>query len=154
MDTKILNEAQRPSKTFKKWLTRVQDIKTPWSENDIIYFRKYIGSSGGATTTQRDMLLDAFTGDYSITADQTTKGINYLMKVAYRLNGEVRQTKDMPFGERELAIIKDFKEFRFIGVHNASQNAYRFYLPIYEVVSNSNGSFEYTCNMGLIQVIG
>ncbi len=147
----------KKSKTFNKWLTRVQDNETPWSENDIIYFRKAVGSSGLKSNDERDELRGAFNSDegYKITENQTSKGINYLKNTIYKANGSLRNTiKSRAFGLREKAIIDNFSHFLFTDIHNGSSNYYEFYLPVYRVIAKNGSYFEYTTNMGQMVVTG
>lgn len=48
------------SKAFKKWVARIEDTTTPWSEQDIIYFRKAVGSSGIKDIAERELLRRMF----------------------------------------------------------------------------------------------
>ena len=147
MNIEVLNHMIKPGRTFKKWLKRVQDDKTPWTENEIIYFRKFIrGGEHGR------YLLSLFKQEYSITQEQTIKGIEYLRNTVFKKNGKFRNTKNMPFGEREIDIIKDFKEFKFVALYPIGYAAY--YLPVYRVIDNQGNSFEYTTDMGRMEVTG
>lgn len=143
------------SKTFTRWLKRVQDVATPWTENEIIYFRKAIGSSSTITDEQRQQLRAIFDGhEYDITPDQTTKGIEYLINSVWTKAMKPRRTaKAKVFGERERDIIANFYEFKFVGLQNVSQNSYRFYVPVYRVVAQDGSSFEYTTNMGHMEIV-
>jgi len=147
------------NKTFRKWVDRVLDFQTPWSENDIIYFRKAIGYSGIKNANLRRALKCAFNAvlerlSYAITPEQTTKGIEYLKFRTFKRNGDMRQAKSNPFGAREANIIKNFSHFEFCGVHNPNGfSGYEFYLPIYKVVARDGSSFEYTTNMGNMEVL-
>ena len=148
MNIEVLNHMIKPGRTFKKWLKRVQDDKTPWTENEIIYFRKFI-----RTSEQRKYLLSLFKEEYSITKEQTIKGIEYLRNTVFKKNGKFRNTKNMPFGEREIDVIKDFKEFKFVGLSSVSQYTL-YYIPVYRVIDNQGNSFEYTTDMGRMEVTG
>jgi len=141
------------NKTVSKWLKRVRDRETPWTENEIIHFRKFIGRSGYGDEFTRMELCRMFSGPYDITAEQSAKGIDWLKRFAFKADGQPRQTKNMPFAERELNIIRNFHEFKFTGVYNTNQN-YDFYIPVYQVIDKDGNSFEYTTNMGLIEVVG
>lgn len=146
------------SKTFLKWEKRVQDTATPWTENEIIYFRKAVGSSGLKDELERQSLREQFEQrakkGYGITPEQTEKGINYLKNTCFKKNGSLRDTKKrMTFGLREIAIIKDFYEFKFVGIYDASPNHYRFYTPVYRVIDSRGNAFEYTTNMGEMTVV-
>ncbi len=147
-------------KTAKKWSKAI--AKGYLTEDEIIYLRKYLGSSSKANpyvkiaiSAELDAKLDATPNGFPITPEQTNKGITWLREFLWKKNGSARNTKEnRVFGDRERRIIQDFKEFRLKGLTNASQNAYVFYLPIYEVIAEDGSSFEYTTNMGRIEVVG
>ena len=156
MDLNTLGELQKPSKTFKKWLDRVKDHETPWTENDIIFYRKYVGCNGSANKEQKQILKQLFESgiEYSITQDQTEKGLNYIKNKALKKNGKLRNTKNQPFGNREVTIIKNFKEFKFVGLYSASRHN-DFTKPIYKVIAKNGMYFEYIAgSFGDIEVIG
>lgn len=51
-----------------------------------------------------------------ITKEHTAQGISYLKGLAFRKDGSPRQTKSMPFGTRELEVLRTFKYFRLVGL--------------------------------------
>jgi len=133
-------------KTYNKWLARILDKRTPWTEQDIIFFRKAVKE----VSLEADRLRIKFEQKcpikgYHITAEQTEKGLNYIRKLAFSSNGKLRHTKDNPFNDREAAIIADFYEFRFVGLAQMPPYYGSFYFtaPIYRVVGNNGKSFEY-----------
>ena len=101
------------NKTFEKYMNRINDKKTPWSETDIKYFRKAVGSCSSLPLELRKQLWEAFnnqeTIEYKITKEQSATGIEYLKRKAFKANGQPRNTKDYQYGERELHIIKTTK---------------------------------------------
>jgi len=133
------------SKSFDKWLKRIQDDKTAWTENEIRYFRKQIGSSSTLTSEQKRELINGFRGPYQITEEQSKTGIEYLRRKAFKTNGKPRNTKDYPFSDHELAIIKDFERFEFWSIYDASNSwgGCTWYLPVYRVYSKSGEFFDY-----------
>jgi hypothetical protein len=149
MDLQLLNEMTKPNKTFNKWFKRVQDNQTPWTENEIIYFRKYLRSN----PDKYSILMDSFKSEYSITSEQTKKGYDYIYNTCFKKNGELRETRDMPFGNREAEIIKNFKEFRFVGLNDIGFQ-HQFYLPVYKVIAKDGTYFEYTTNIGVMEIVG
>lgn len=147
------------NKTFRKWSKRVLDYETPWTENEIIYFRKALGSSGFKDRELAKVLLNAFENvlsrvSYKITPEQTDKGIAYIKNACFRRNGTLRRAKTNPFGQREAEIILNFSHFEFVGLNNTSFTGYAFYVPIYKVVARDGSSFEYTTNMGRMEIVG
>lgn len=147
-------QLQKVNKTYLKWLDRILNTKTPWTENEIIYFRKYLGTLAHNNQLLFKSLKSEFDriGLYSITQEQSLKGINWLNKYAFKSNGQLRNAKGMVFGNREASIIKQFKEFRFTGLHPIG-HSWTYFAPIYEVIAIDGRSFEYSTNMGQIEVI-
>jgi hypothetical protein len=150
MDLQLLSEMTKPNKTFNKWFKRVQDNQTPWTENEIIYFRKYLR----ANPDKYNVLMDSFKSEYSITPEQTKKGYDYIYNTCFKKNGELRETKDMPFGVLEANVIRNFKEFRFVGLNSIGLLNHDFYLPVYKVIAQDGTYFEYTVNIGQMEVVG
>lgn len=145
-------------KTVAKWENRVSDKETPWTENEIIYFRKFVGSSGCKDEITRKRLINLLdkTSDlvgYNITPEQTQKGINYIKNVAFKKSGEPRNSKQNVFGQFEQRVIKNFYCFKFVGLCNIANNGYAFYVPIYRVLAHDGSWFEYTTNMGRMEVV-
>lgn len=136
------------NKTYDKWLKRVKDRRTPWTENDIIYFRRAVGSSSHMPTQLKQELVRRFqeTAPYRITAAQTAKGLDFLRRKAFRIDGKPRQTADFPFSNYELTIIKTASHFQFVGLANSAYlygGGYTWYLPIYRLYSKSGDYFDY-----------
>lgn len=152
-----VNKGEYMSKTYTKWLNRVNDVLTPWTENEIIYFRKYLGESSSITDDQRHILLDLFNtnSEYNITPEQTNKGIAWLTNTIWTSKGKARSTElARVFGYREKSIVNNFYEFKFVGLQNVSQNSYRFYMPVYRVVAKDGSSFEYVAgSMGTVNIV-
>ena len=140
------------NKTFQKYLQLTKKGHV-WTESEIIYFRKYINGSSPLDADSIEQLINSIEGKtYRITDAQTVKGITWLKNHCFRLDGKVRKgCKLMPF---ELSVIKNFKEFRFVGLWNASDNAYRNYLPIYRTIAKDGSYFDYTFHMGWFRVFG
>ena len=74
----------KQSKAFKKWSNLLDQKATgqPWSENEIIYFRKTLSDTGLKCDKEKQTLLDKFhdimpIDGYNITMEQQDKGINY-----------------------------------------------------------------------------
>jgi hypothetical protein len=139
------------SKTYKKWQNIIDDKQkwsnAPFSEHEVIYLRKAIGSSGLKCIDERYTLLSHFqdtmpeTG-FNITVDHQQKGIDYLRNNTYKKNGTLR--KNNILGSFERGVIDNFKEFKLVDLRNASENSYDFYLPIYRCIAKDGSYFDYT----------
>lgn len=140
-------------KTYKKYLEMTKRGHV-WTEKEIIYFRKYLNGSSPATIDQIENLLASIEGKtYRITQEQNQKGIQWLRNQCFKLNGKVRRScKFKPF---ELDIILNFKEFRFVGLYNVSENSYRNYMPIYRTIAKDGSYFDYVAySFGEFKVLG
>lgn len=158
----LYSDKKVKNKTFAKWLARVLDTTTPWSENDIIYFRKAVGHCGIKDVELRRILVDKFNetvskiGGYDITPDQSNKGLDYIKSVAMRRDGTPSQSKDNCFGAREISIMNDFSKFTFAGLYEQVNGIGEVmgYLPIYETFGTDGNSFEYVgAAKGIMQVV-
>jgi hypothetical protein len=147
------------NKTFRKWSARVLDVDTPWTENEIIYFRKAVNSSSSLPVELRKALKDAFESitneqGYKITSEQTDKGIQYIRNRAFKRNGSLRRAKSNPFNTREAHIINNFSHFEFVGLYDANGNGYmQYYVPVYRVIAKDGTAFEYSTNMGQMEIL-
>lgn len=130
------------SKAYDKWLNRVNDYKTPWTEQEIIYFRKAIGLAGIKDSNLRADLYHSFVdqaGIYNITQEQSEKGRQYLLDKSLKRNGQMR--KGSKLTERELAVLRDPTMIHyFVGLWGIGGH----YLPIYRAQTESEAAFEYT----------
>lgn len=152
MGTKIRNKFES-NKSYVKWLARVKDVKTPWTEEEIIYFRKAVGRSGIKDQELKLDLLYEFNmradaKGYRITFGHDVKGQHYMLSKSLRKDGTLR--KGSKLGYREITILKTLKHHKLVGVRNMvptnftysnMENAY--FLPIYRAVSRSGESFDY-----------
>lgn len=146
------------SKAYVKWLARIQDTDTPWSEQDIVYFRKAIGSSGLSSVSERADLKARFEalavgGSYKIGHGHSNKGATYLLNKSLRKDGARR--KGCKLGERELAVLRDISHHLFVGLYNQGQHIYESYLPVYRAVAADGSTFEYVgATYDLVQIVG
>lgn len=134
------------SKSFKKWLARIEDTKTPWTEHEIIYFRKAIGSSGLKDREEAAMLVSRFErmvhniGGYRITYEQDEKGRLYLLHNSLKQNGQLR--KNNKLGQFEIDVLRNLDFHFFCGLYQM-QAYYEHYLPVYRAVAKDGSYFEY-----------
>ena len=147
---RAVRTSNRISKTASKWLARINDTTTPWSESEIIYFRKAVGYCGLKNVDEREMLLTAFQkkcdaiNGYMITEEQSLKGQHYLLTNTVKKSGQYR--KGAKLGDRELDIMRNLSHHLFVGLYAEYNGAGEVmsYLPIYRAVSIMvSASFEY-----------
>jgi hypothetical protein len=134
------------NKTYQKYLELCGG--KIWTEMQIRSFRSYLAK---LAQEDRENLLAAFSGPYSITLEQTLKGYKYLLNKCFKKNGGIR--KNCPFKKKQLDILKTFKGFEFVGLRDISINSYFHTSPIYKVIGETD-SFEYAAgSFGEIEVI-
>lgn len=83
-----------------------------------------------------------------IAKELSTFGVQWLRKKAFKLNGEPRQGKTQPFGDRELKIIKGFSKYRWVGFHNTQEdygnfNGCKSLTPIWRCYDRKGNYFDY-----------
>ena len=80
---------------------------------------------------------------YSITSEQTTKGLDWLFNLRFTARGKER--KNNPFGYREQSILDDFDRFELAGLYDYSDgyNGFHNFKPMYRVIASDGESFEY-----------
>ena len=98
------------------------------------------------------MLLERFNDSlgvvpFQLEGSQQVKGLTWLHKTQLNSKGDLRSAKDTFIGQHELAIIRDFASFEFVGLRDATSNhisAYKNYVPVYRVNATSGASFDYS----------
>lgn len=130
-----------------------------FTEVELKYFRKLINGSSRLDAITKNDLVQEFEWQANehngirLSKEQQQKGIEWLRKVTYKLNGELRKTQVL--GRIERCIIDEFKYFRCVGLYNLSDNNYDQYVPIYRCIARDGSYFDYICKMwGEIEVIG
>lgn len=145
------------NKTFNKWKdlidTKLKYSNAPWGEKEVVYFRRALGLAG---MKDRDKALELrfyfdevmpFDG-YNITVEHQQKGINYLRDNTFKKNGQLR--KNNIFGQSEIDIINNYKEFKFVGLIDVRG----YYLPIYRCIAENGDYFDYTGTMySMIEIL-
>lgn len=128
------------SKAYLKWEARVNDTTTPWTEQEVIYFRKATGHSGLKDRNERIALQalfrdtighDGFQG-YRITRQHDVKGQAYVISKSERVNGQPR--KGTKFSARELQVFKQLEHHLIVGMY-FPQYGLDCWLPIYRAVA-------------------
>lgn len=139
-------------KTHAKWLKRIRNTRKPFTEGEVRYLKKFLNGISPDDVPAYTTAMSI----YRLTPEQTSKGIAYLRNVAFKKNGQPRNTRSMPFGYRERDIILNFKRFEFLGYVSQNDFCHTLYAPIYRVHSTTGGIyFDYVAGtMGDIEVIG
>ncbi len=140
------------NKTYIKWMRRVEDKQTPWTEDQIIYFRKAVSRCSKMDPTLKDELLRRFQvnvrnyGGYKITPEQTEKGIGYLRLKCFGKRGTTMFFKRNFIGPQGDMICQDFSHFELSGLDSVynGMGEVLCWNPIYKVVAKDGSSFEYT----------
>jgi hypothetical protein len=118
------------------------------TESEIIYLRKALNVSLNYVNEDymyaKELLFKSSEKPRSLSPEHTQKGIEYLNKKLFRLNGQLRRLKVNPFSEREIGIIKNFKKFLFVGLYNNSDNMRKNYVAVYRCVAKNGEWFDYT----------
>lgn len=80
-----------------------------------------------------------------ITPDHSEQGLHYLKGLAFTSKGEQRKTKSMPFQWQDLDVLKNFYEFRLIGLEEVSNSFGEtlFYRQIWRTISVNGSYFDY-----------
>jgi len=133
------------------------------TKTEINSMRKALGHCSRLPSEKKQSIIDAFqnmqnkTLGIKITPEHTEQGINFLKRTAFRTNGAARNTKDYPFSDHDLGVLRNFKEFRLVGLETFT-NVYgniMSYESEWKVKSKSGDSFTYICgHWGKIQITG
>jgi len=138
------------SKIFEKYKTIILD--DTFTESSISSFRSLMNGYKRTNLTDEEReSLDYLFGEnapYSITPEQTTKGLDWLFNLRFTMRGKER--KNNPFGYREQSILDDFDRFELSGLYDVksypitlSVHDKHNYKPIYKVIASDGGYFEY-----------
>lgn len=151
-------------KLVSKYLKLIRSNRM--TKTEINSMRKALGYCSKLSREDKQTILDAFysqvekKGGIKITEEHAAQGLAYLKGLAWTPTGKQRNTKNNPFGVRERAILKEFKEFRLVALreeHNMLGEVMS-YSQVWKTQSKREAYFEYVqCNFGLaksIEVIG
>jgi hypothetical protein len=134
------------TKIFKKYKALILD--DTFTESSITSFRALMNGfkRTNLTDDERETLDFLFENQapYSITPEQTKKGLNWLSAVRFTATGKER--KNNPFGYREETILDSFKRFELTGLYDDYHYPYgdrHNYKPIYRVVADDEAYFDY-----------
>ena len=134
------------TKIFKKYKALI--LNDTFTESSITSFRALMNGfkRTNLTDDERETLDFLFENQapYSITPEQTKKGLNWLSAVRFTATGKER--KNNPFGYREETILDSFKRFELTGLYDDYHYPYgdrHNYKPIYRVVAGDESYFDY-----------
>ena len=82
---------------------------------------------------------------YSISSEQSVFAINWLREKLFKKDGQLKKNTDH-FGHREIEIINNFKEFKFVGFRPLRNGLGQIieYAILYETIDKKGNSFVYT----------
>ena len=133
-------------KTYNKWKdliqTKLKYENAPWSENELIHFRSRLRDSDLGYDLLMEFIKNNPGGGYNITVNHQNKGIEYLRKNTYKLNGKLR--KNNIFGEFERSVIDDYSHFKLVDMYNDGNGFVQYYLPVYRCFDTKGNYFDYT----------
>jgi hypothetical protein len=141
------------NRTLAKYLSLL--MSRNFSEQDICSFRKALNgySRSSLNREDREKLLELFErrAPYRISREQTLKGIAWLQRYCFKLDGSPRKRKDSPFESAHLEVIRNFSRFEFVGLKDLrADNPYSLslnfhqYIPIYRVIARDGSYFDYS----------
>lgn len=121
-------------RTYMKWLARVRDADTPWSENEIIYFRKWVRRNmNKASELAASFARIAGGNGYRITDTQSERGRLYLLGKSLRRNGGKRA--GCRLGDFELRVLRNLLEHRLVGIDDRG--------AVYRAIATTGEWFDY-----------
>lgn len=82
---------------------------------------------------------------------QVNKGFKWLMNLYVSPTGKIRSSN--PYGYREIAVLKSFKDIRIIDYYDSGNQFVKFYVPYYRVIGGY-GTFDYCVYGGIIHILG
>ena len=135
------------TKIFKKYKAII--LNDTFTESSITSFRALMNGFKRTNLTDEERLtlfcIFENQAPYSITPEQTKKGLNWLSAVRFTTTG--RERKRSPFGYREETILDDFKRFELTGLYDDSyyplHDDLHNFKPIYRVIANDKTYFDY-----------
>jgi hypothetical protein len=108
----------------------------------------------GTPDPQQEIILNGLREEYDITTEQTEKGLNWLRRKLLKNNGEARNGALDIVSEDEIEILRNYKEFKFVGFEKvdgkrtpSGYTTYRSggnYFSIWRVVDINGDYFDYT----------
>lgn len=131
-------------KTLEKYKALIN--RKVWSEQEIISFRSMLRRENSDVSQQ---ILSEFRKrtPYKITRMHSIKGLDWLKRVCFKANGEIRNTPNRPFETWECEhirkILNTFSPWTLDDVSDVSISTYPVFLPVYTLHSKSGDEFTY-----------
>jgi hypothetical protein len=128
------------------------------TKSEINGMRKALGFCSKLKSEDKQTILDAMydAKPIKITQEHSNQGIAYLLKTAFKSNGEKRNTKYFPFSAHDLNCLLKFKEFRLVSLDEVIGYGgnVQGYESVWRVYSKTKGDyFDYVCgHWGSVQV--
>ena len=142
-------------KLLKKWIDKIDSGTL--SETDIIYLKSHISTGHMCKTLDENdrkrleqHLIDVIElkNGLNITQEQSDKGIEYLTRKMFKVNGKPRNDKWNYENDDEYRdIVKNFSHFKFMGFTETYYGHYSYYRrlsPVYRTFDKSGDYFDYT----------
>ena len=135
-------------KSYYDYQTKLNDKTHIWTEGEINQLRKSLGICSIWSKAAIEELLYAIRDgfEFRITPEQTEKGLNWLLKSQFRMNGKLRESQGTFIDERAADIVRNFSHFLFIGIQMQSNNPYNSVYsaaPIYRCFDKDGHYFDY-----------
>lgn len=134
------------SKSYRKWEARINDHASPWTESEIVYFRKATGPFGlkdrGERVALQALFRDTLTDidGYRITRQQDVKGQAYVLTKSLKKNFERR--KGCKFTDLELKVFKELEHHLLVGMY-FPQHGLEWWLPVFRAIGGDGAWVEY-----------
>jgi len=118
------------------------------SQNEIKKIKQAVNPNSCLSDHLKEIILNITKESiYSISGTQTVFGINWLKEKLFKKDGQLRKSTG-PFCHREIEIINNFKEFKFVGF-KALENRFTdlftgHYDIVYKTIDKKGNYFLYT----------
>ena len=116
------------------------------SQDDIKKVKQSVSPLSCLPTYLKEIILRTTKeSSYSISGQQSVFAINWLKEKLFKKDGQLKKNTDH-FGHREIEIINNFKEFKFVGFRPLRNGLGQIieYAILYETIDKKGNSFIYT----------
>jgi predicted aldo/keto reductase-like oxidoreductase len=142
------------SDTDARYIAMILDKNHVWTEQDIIQFRSRLHGSKSNCNPEllNEMFFENIPEDgYKITKQQSDKGIEFLKKTLFKIDGTPRNTELAKHTDTALfEAIADFESFSFVDLHGYTVNMRTgsfWFAPVYRIHTKSGKDVDY-CYVG------
>lgn len=147
---RTLQNTESKMKAVDKWMRRLQDHKTPWTEQEIISFRKALGFCGLKDKDERGLLLAEWehSDGYRITRQHDAKGQAYMLSKSLKADCKTKR-KGCKLTDFDIRVLRELDYHLFIGLYSQKNGLGETlgYLPVYRAISIGGAWFEYIGTM-------